>query len=748
MKKIISAVLSAITAMTIFQNCLPILSVNAENKETKLIALTFDDGPNVTTTNEVLDILEEYNAKASFFLIGNNINAESAVTVKRAYDMGMEIDNHSKTHSNMSKMSDEELQSEISFVDEKVNEIIGENTKFFRPPFIDVSQSMYEAIDLPFICGIDCQDYMENVSAQDRADYILNGAKDGVIVLLHDAAGNNQTVEALKIVMPQLIEQGYEFVTLTELFERQGEVPKDNILYSNVAKYPCKDYKLYKEIDSDATDRISLDKTMIADLGNSYAIELEYESATGYPPVIALQRWSSTPSIWHTIQPFYFNGNKAVFLADDISSALNQLDVDCNELDGISIAAYSGEITLKNAKFLVKSDEPQSIKGDVNNDGKFSISDVIIFQKWILAVPDAELADWKAADLCKDEELDAFDLSMMKRYLISGETCANKVYAANTDELKNALENAKAGDEIILAEGEYIYSGSTEKGYMFKSSAEGTEEHPIIIRSENPEKPAVIIGSSTSSNIAFSILGDWWEIRDLKITNAQKGIVLDNSNHTKIIGCEVYNIGSEGIHFRDNSSYCLAENCYVHDTGVVSPGYGEAVYVGSAKSTTGYGFDCNYNTISSCKLGPNVAAEHVDIKEYTVGTIVENCTFDGIGMSGENSSKSFVNIKGNDCILRNNTGYRNGCEMILRAFEQNDVVEGWGQNALVYGNKVYMDKDTGSTGKKMYFLNSWDCSVTVWDNFMAYDGELFSVDNEDDHWKYYNCNMITYGNKE
>ena len=117
-------------------------------------------------------------------------------------------------------------------------------------------------------------------------------------------------------------------------------------------------------------------------------------------------------------------------------------------------------------------------------------------------------------------------------------------------------------------------------------------------------------------------------------------------------------------------------------------------------------------------------------------------------MSGENSSKSFVNIKGNDCILRNNTGYRNGCEMILRAFEQNDVVEGWGQNALVYGNKVYMDKDTGSTGKKMYFLNSWDCSVTVWDNFMAYDGELFSVDNEDDHWKYYNCNMITYGNKE
>ncbi len=747
MKKFISKIISVITAMIIITSCIPLFSVNAENKETKLIALTFDDGPNTTTTNEVLDTLEEYNAKASFFLIGDNINAESAVTVKRAYSMGMEIDNHSRTHSNMSKMSAEELKAEISFVDEKVNEIIGENTKFFRPPFIDVSPSMYEAIEQPFICGIDCKDYMENVSAQDRADFILNGAKDGVIVLLHDAAGNNKTVEALKILMPQLIEQGYEFVTLTELFERQGETPKGNIIYSNVAKYPCSNYKLYEEIKTDATDRISLDKDMLDELGDKYAIELDYESATGYPPIVALQRWSSTPSIWHTIQPFYFNGDKAVFLAEDISSALKQLELSSSELDGISVSAYSGEITLKNAKVLIKSEETQFIKGDVNADGKFNISDIVILQKWLLSVPDVELVDWKAADLCEDGKLNVFDLCIMKQDLKSGEVNLNKVYAANTEELKNALENAKAGDEIILAEGEYVYSGSTSKGYMFKSSAEGTEENPIIIRSENPEKPAIIKGSSTSSNIAFSVFGDWWEIRDLKFTNSQKGIVLDNSNHTKIIDCEVYNIGSEGIHFRDNSSYCLAENCYVHDTGVVSPGYGEAIYVGSAKSTTGYGFDCHYNTISHCKLGPNVAAEHVDIKEYTIGTIVENCTFDGTGMSGENSSKSFVNIKGNDCTLRNNIGYRNGCEKILRAFEQNNVVDGWGQDALVYGNKVYMDVDTGSTGKKMYFLNSWDCSVTVWDNFMAYDGELFSVDNEDDHWKYYNCNMITYGNK-
>ena len=192
-----------------------------------------------------------------------------------------------------------------------------------------------------------------------------------------------------------------------------------NIIYSNVAKYPCADYKLHEEIKIDATDRISLDKNMLDDLGDTYAIELDYESATGYPPVIALQRWSSAPSIWHTVQPFYFNGDKAVFLAEDISSALKQLDVSSSELDGIAVTAYSGEITLKNAKILTKSDEIQSVKGDVNADGEFSVADVVLLQKWLLAVPDIELADPKSADLCEDGKLNVFDLCIMKRELIS-----------------------------------------------------------------------------------------------------------------------------------------------------------------------------------------------------------------------------------------------------------------------------------------------------------------------------------------
>ncbi|MDE7234285.1 MAG: polysaccharide deacetylase family protein, partial [Ruminiclostridium sp.] len=106
-----------------------------QETERKVIALTFDDGPNTTTTNEVLDVLEKYGIKASFFLIGNNIDDESAKAVKRAYDMGCEIGNHSRSHSYMDKLTAEEIAEEVTYVNEKVIEITGEAPTFFRPPY-------------------------------------------------------------------------------------------------------------------------------------------------------------------------------------------------------------------------------------------------------------------------------------------------------------------------------------------------------------------------------------------------------------------------------------------------------------------------------------------------------------------------------------------------------------------------------------------------------------------------------------
>ncbi len=201
-----------------------------------MVALTFDDGPNTTTTAQVLDKLELYNVPASFFLIGNNINDASAEIVKRAYEMGCEIDNHSRTHSYMNQMTAEEISAEVQYVSDKVEEITGEPTKFFRPPYIATNSDMYENIDMPFICGVGCNDWDNMITVQERIDNTINQVQDGTIILLHDAQGNIKTVEALDTIIPTLIEDGYQFVTVSELFEAKGvEInPDDTNLYTIV----------------------------------------------------------------------------------------------------------------------------------------------------------------------------------------------------------------------------------------------------------------------------------------------------------------------------------------------------------------------------------------------------------------------------------------------------------------------------------------------------------------------------------
>ena len=102
-------------------------------------------------------------------------------------------------------------------------------------------------------------------------------------------------------------------------------------------------------------------------------------------------------------------------------SELKKLEVNYDELDGISVTAYTGDIVLNNAKILLKSentDSTDTIKGDVNTDGKFNIADIVLLKEWLLAVPDVEIADWKAADLNKNNRLDIADFCLMKEKLL------------------------------------------------------------------------------------------------------------------------------------------------------------------------------------------------------------------------------------------------------------------------------------------------------------------------------------------
>ena len=199
-----------------------------------IIALTFDDGPNTEITPQVLDLLEEHGIVASFFLIARNITPESADVVRRAQAMGCDIENHTLTHPFMDKMSAEEIRAEVDACTEKIVEITGRKPAFFRPPFIAVSREMYDTIDMTFICGMGCEDWVPAVTAEERAERVLANAEDGQIVLLHDMQWNQNTVDALKTIIPELKKRGYEFVTVSQIFEKKNVTPQHGWLYSNV----------------------------------------------------------------------------------------------------------------------------------------------------------------------------------------------------------------------------------------------------------------------------------------------------------------------------------------------------------------------------------------------------------------------------------------------------------------------------------------------------------------------------------
>ncbi len=283
-----------------------------------------------------------------------------------------------------------------------------------------------------------------------------------------------------------------------------------------------------------------------------------------------------------------------------------------------------------------------------------------------------------------------------------------QIPVTDSESLLAALSSVSAGDEIILREGIYEAQGSGWR--PFAAQADGTEEKPIILRSEDPEHPATICAKSFSSQCALYITGSHWVIRDLKISTACKGIFLAKSEHSVISNCEVFDIGDEAIHIIDDSSYNLVENCRIHDTGLLNPKYGEGVYIGSAMNATEYGFQCHYNVVRGCRFGPNVAADHVDIKEYTIGTLVESCIFDGTGMQGENGGNSFVEIKGNQAVVRGNTGCRNGCEKQLYGFDLSEQLEGWGQNNQIYDNTLFLDTTD------CYTVKGWNCAAEVFRN--------------------------------
>lgn len=194
------------------------------------IALTFDDGPG-EYTDELLDCLEQNNAHATFFMLGQNVvNWES--TVQRMVDLGCEIGNHTWDHPSqtLTNMAIDDVVTEFQKTDDALQQACGQTASVARAPYGAANQDIYDAVQKPFFMwSLDTEDW-KLMNADADYDAVMNGdLTDGSIILMHDI--HEPSVQAALRLIPDLVAKGYKLMTVSELAAAKN-VTLQNTTYS------------------------------------------------------------------------------------------------------------------------------------------------------------------------------------------------------------------------------------------------------------------------------------------------------------------------------------------------------------------------------------------------------------------------------------------------------------------------------------------------------------------------------------
>lgn len=198
--------------------------------ERKQIALTFDDGPHPRLTPRILEILDRYGVRATFFMIGKNVT-DYPSAARMVAESGHEIGNHTASHIRLDRVGADRARSELTQCADAIEAVCGARPTLFRPP-----EGGTDA-ELLGVCGeedyrvilwsVDTRDW-ESKNAQVIASRVLSDACPGDIILLHDFIGtNSRTPEALELIIPALLAKGYEFVTVSELIGADAQKAKE-----------------------------------------------------------------------------------------------------------------------------------------------------------------------------------------------------------------------------------------------------------------------------------------------------------------------------------------------------------------------------------------------------------------------------------------------------------------------------------------------------------------------------------------
>ena len=196
-------------------------------KNKKVVALTFDDGPDGNTTPQALDILAKYKIKATFFVQGKNIAGNESI-LKRMQSEGHEVGNHSWNHPILTKLSLEDAKKQLTDTEDAITKVLGKSSKLMRPPYGAISDDIRNSLDLSFIMwDVDSLDWKSKNEAA-ILTVIQRQVSNGSIILMHDI--HQTSVNSLPKVIEYLQGQGYSFVTVSELLGNR--VKPHEIYYS------------------------------------------------------------------------------------------------------------------------------------------------------------------------------------------------------------------------------------------------------------------------------------------------------------------------------------------------------------------------------------------------------------------------------------------------------------------------------------------------------------------------------------
>ena len=274
-------------------------------------------------------------------------------------------------------------------------------------------------------------------------------------------------------------------------------------------------------------------------------------------------------------------------------------------------------------------------------------------------------------------------------------TAAGTIEVSTAAELKSALTGASPGDTIHLADG--TYTGN------FKTSTAASSGARITLTGSS--KAVLTAGGGYGLHLNGA---SYWTVKGITVTGGQKGIMIDSAKGVVVDTVTVHGLDMEGVHFRKSSTDGVIKNSKIYDTGNDDRGMGEGVYVGSANTLS----DKSDNvTITGNTIGPDVGGEAIDLKEGTTGGKVSGNTFDGKGLTGNSYDDSWIDVKGNNYVIENNTGKNT----TNSGYETHSQQTGWGCGTVFRGNKSNL---SGSTGDKQLAINvtnfSGSCKTTVY----------------------------------